>query len=324
MVEHRLWFFHTISFSATFGIEDSKSVFQFICETRKPPQRSKIFLATENTPLPTTCRGREDTEKKEKVRREMIRAFGRTIGRMHAKNIFHGDLRLNNVLLRREGGNWRFFFLDNERTKKFNKLPLRRRIQNLVQINMTPAEVMGKTDRMRFFKEYRAQTGTGKEKGKVLIAATIKGTIRRLQKQRKNRREPRKVQRTKGGNLWIETGNFRAMFSKVFPFSEEAPDFIENLERLIRAGQILREERNCIVSQIRWKDKEVVVKQYVPRGLIHSLKNTIWKSPAKQDWLNGHRLKMPNTAANKPLAYIERLKSGLIWKSYFVTEHNEL
>jgi hypothetical protein len=181
--EHQAGFFHTRSFSATLGIEGSKSVYQFICEAQKLPQRSKIFLATENTPPPAACGGREDTEKKEKVRREMIRAFGQTLGRMHAKNIFHGDLRLNNVLVRREGGNYRFFFLDNERTKKFSKLPFRHRVKNLVQVNMVPRSILSNTDRMRFFREYCAGTGIGKKDRKVLLSAVLKKTGQRIDKK---------------------------------------------------------------------------------------------------------------------------------------------
>lgn len=162
--EHQVGFFHTRSFSTTLGIEGSKPLFQFIRENRETLTRWRL-----------------------EAWRELIRAFGMTIGRMHANNIFHGDLRLNNVLVRREGENYRFFFLDNERTRKFNKLPLRRRIQNLVQVNMVPSGILSNTDRMRFFREYCAATGIGEEEGKILTAATVKKTSRRLEKRRRRR-----------------------------------------------------------------------------------------------------------------------------------------
>jgi len=86
-------------------------------------------------------------------KRALIEAFGRTIGQMHAKGIFHGDLRLGNVLVVREEQQWRFFFIDNERTKKFYHLPDRLRLKNLVQINMFRCGITN-TDRLRFFKTY--------------------------------------------------------------------------------------------------------------------------------------------------------------------------
>ncbi len=158
--EYRSGFFHTRSFLMTFEVEDSKSFFQYLCELRE-----------------------RLTQEQSGDWREMTRTFGRTLGRMHANNIFHGDLRLNNVLLRREGGNWRFFFLDNERTRKFNKLPFRCRVKNLVQLNMAPSGIVSKSDRMRFFREYRAEAGIGKEEGKALIVTILKKTSRRLEKR---------------------------------------------------------------------------------------------------------------------------------------------
>ena len=72
--------------------------------------------------------------------RELIRAFGHTVGKLHAARIFHGDLRLGNVLVRREKDGWHLFFIDNERTKKFWRLPARLRLKNLVQANILISE----------------------------------------------------------------------------------------------------------------------------------------------------------------------------------------
>jgi len=86
-------------------------------------------------------------------KRALTEAFGRTIGLMHAKGIFHGDLRLGNVLVVEEEQKWRFFFIDNERTKKFSRLPGRLRLKNLVQINMFRNGITN-SDRLRFFRAY--------------------------------------------------------------------------------------------------------------------------------------------------------------------------
>jgi tRNA A-37 threonylcarbamoyl transferase component Bud32 len=86
-------------------------------------------------------------------RRNLLRAIGRTVGRMHRAGIIHGDLRPGNVLARKVAGCWEFFFLDNERTRKWPWLPTRLRLKNLVQINMLPHGI-SRTDRMRFFQAY--------------------------------------------------------------------------------------------------------------------------------------------------------------------------
>lgn len=87
-------------------------------------------------------------------KRRLISSFGENVGRMHSNGIFHGDLRLGNVLVVKEGQKWRFFFIDNERTKKFFRLPARLRLKNLVQINMFRPEGITNTDRLMFFKSY--------------------------------------------------------------------------------------------------------------------------------------------------------------------------
>ena len=76
---------------------------------------------------------------------------------MHAANISHGDLRTGNVLVKLKEDDWDFYFLDNERTVKYNKLPDKLRIKNLVQIGMVLNENLTNTDRMRFYKTYLKQ-----------------------------------------------------------------------------------------------------------------------------------------------------------------------
>ena len=93
------------------------------------------------------------TKKVIRNKRELIKAFGKTIGKMHALGIFHGDLRLGNILIRRIESGLQFFFLDNERTRKFSRLRGVLRLKNLVQVNMFRKGISN-TDRLRFFKAY--------------------------------------------------------------------------------------------------------------------------------------------------------------------------
>lgn len=115
----------------TLEVEGAKPIYQFIAN--KPKELTEHQLRRE---------------------RDLIRTFGRIVGKMHAAGIFHGDLRLGNILARYEQDNWQFFFLDNERTKKFHRLPARLRLKNLVQVNMWRSSAIFNTDRMRFFEAY--------------------------------------------------------------------------------------------------------------------------------------------------------------------------
>jgi tRNA A-37 threonylcarbamoyl transferase component Bud32 len=88
-------------------------------------------------------------------------------------------------------------------------------------------------------------------------------------------------------------------------------------------GQILKHGNTCYVSHLNCNGKEVVVKRYNHKGFTHSLRHTIKKSRARRGWLHGHRLGILDIATPKPLAFIEQLKTKLVWKSYLVTEYVE-
>jgi tRNA A-37 threonylcarbamoyl transferase component Bud32 len=117
-------------------------------------------------------------------RRALIEAFGRTIGQMHAEGIFHGDLRLGNVLVVGEEQKWRFFFIDNERTKKFYRLPDKLRLKNLVQINMFRFGITN-TDRLRFFKTYLRENPSVAKNRQGLAKRILSRTSFRLRSERK-------------------------------------------------------------------------------------------------------------------------------------------
>ncbi len=176
MGQRKFAFLTARNFIATLEVENARSVYRIVIDEQNGSRAEQI-----------------------RERRSFIKAFGRTIGRMHAEGIFHGDLRLGNVLARKEvdstlrqssvqagspqGDEWHFFFLDNERTKKFRRLPARLRLKNLVQINMFEPWAASDTDRMRFFKEYWARNKeSGLEKA-VLIKEVLKKTGRRLRKK---------------------------------------------------------------------------------------------------------------------------------------------
>jgi hypothetical protein len=161
MGECKSSFYHTENFLVTLKVENAKQIYQLI-----PNTRSNL------------------TSEQLRSKRELIRAFGRTIGKMHADGIFHGDLRLGNVLARRGSSGWRFFFIDNERTWKFSSLPDRLRLKNLVQINMTRTGI-SRTDRLRFFKAYLEKNCDIQNMYKTLAGKVRLKTKRRSKKNKK-------------------------------------------------------------------------------------------------------------------------------------------
>ncbi|GAJ12526.1 unnamed protein product, partial [marine sediment metagenome] len=97
----------------------------------------------------------------------------------------------------------------------------------------------------------------------------------------------------------------------------------EQIDALMDGGEVLKDGNTCYVCRLTWNGKDVVVKRYNHKGVVHSLRHTIKRSRARQGWLHAHRLGMLHIATPRPLAYIEQLKGLIVWKSYLVTEHVE-
>ncbi len=117
---------------------------------------------------------------KTRAKRNLIAAFGETVGRMHAAGIFHGDLRPGNVFGEDTSEGWRFLFLDNERTRRFRRLPHRLIVKNLVQIGMLHKQLVTPTDRMRFLKSYLARNTRLRKDYKKLAAKVFSITQGRM------------------------------------------------------------------------------------------------------------------------------------------------
>ncbi len=121
--------------------------------------------------------------------RTVAEELGRVVGRMHARGIVHGDLRWGNILVVEEKpGCPKFVFLDNERTRRYGRTPGRKVLKNLVQLNFVPDGLLSRTQRMRFWRAYRAEHGTLRGEPKQWIRRVVARTAwRQVRRAGKNR-----------------------------------------------------------------------------------------------------------------------------------------
>jgi hypothetical protein len=78
------------------------------------------------------------------------------VRRLHGLGFVHGDLVPTNILVSRAFGKQsRFFFMDNDRTRRYPRwLPQTFWRRNLVQLNRMPLPGITLQDRLRFLKHY--------------------------------------------------------------------------------------------------------------------------------------------------------------------------
>jgi tRNA A-37 threonylcarbamoyl transferase component Bud32 len=253
----------------------------------------------------------ETTNKSEKE--NLLIQICKELARQHNKGVLQKDLHLGNFLLADDKiyvldpGQMRFYQHELSRKKSISQLALLVRYLPVSEIEF--AEVLCK----EYFKERNWKFGS--PDNTILQKQLI------LHKKNGIRRGLRKCLRTSKRIVQIKTERYFAIFDRNFCREDEQLNFLDRIDSLMDKGQILKNGNTCYVSRLMWNGKDVVVKRYNHKGFIHSLRHTIKGSRARRAWIHAHRLGMLEIATPKPLAYIERRRGRLVWKSYLVTEY---
>lgn len=88
------------------------------------------------------------------ARRTLARALGTLFRTLHARGVYHADLKDVNILVRGAPASPELVLLDLERVTVGPAPSLRRRTKNLVQLERTLGRLAGATDRMRILHAY--------------------------------------------------------------------------------------------------------------------------------------------------------------------------
>ena len=91
-------------------------------------------------------------------RREVLRALGAEVARLHRAGFIHGDLTPYNIFVT-AATPARFSLIDHERTAEPRLNWERRRLRNLVQLCRFELDGMGRTDRLRIIHAYSRAMG---------------------------------------------------------------------------------------------------------------------------------------------------------------------
>jgi tRNA A-37 threonylcarbamoyl transferase component Bud32 len=90
-----------------------------------------------------------------RAKREEVVRLGRLVGDLHARGVYHGDLKAVNVFVRRKHGRDSFCLVDYDRVRFVGvAVPERRRVKNLAQLAASLGTYFTRTDRLRFFRAY--------------------------------------------------------------------------------------------------------------------------------------------------------------------------
>ncbi len=92
-----------------------------------------------------------------RYRYRLISEYGRMIGFMHARGIYHADLKACNVLV--DPDEIKFYLVDTDKVVHYQQLSPAKKIKNLAQINNSIPRDVPLPIRMLFMKNYSKMTG---------------------------------------------------------------------------------------------------------------------------------------------------------------------
>jgi glycosyltransferase involved in cell wall biosynthesis len=106
-------------------------------------------------------------------RRLFVTRFGAFIGNLHARGIFHSDLKTCNILTVPSESGPCFYLMDYDDVRFRAGPSLRRRVKNLTQLFLSSPRRFGPVDRMRFLRAYGAASGLSGREGRELARRVL-------------------------------------------------------------------------------------------------------------------------------------------------------
>ena len=106
-------------------------------------------------------------------------------------------------------------------------------------------------------------------------------------------------------------------------FNYEMRQVIQDPDRFVDSGFILKSGNTATVSLVKLSDRSVVIKRYNVKGFFHGLKLAFRVSRARISWKNAFRLEFLGIPALKALALIENRLGFFGSKAYLIAEYIE-
>jgi len=269
-------------------------------------------LVTEKIPNAATALEMFNNARGPDEKLKLLILIAAELAKHHNQGVLQKDLHLGNFLL----ADNRVFSLDAAQMR-FGSQPTAQK-KSISQLAML-AQYLPAHD-------IQALTVLAREYAQTRNRHLQKSDLLFLQKQltvhRKKgiKRGLKKSLRTNKRHIKIKAGRCPAVLDRSFCRGAEAVDFIKQIDSLMDGGQVLKNGRTCYLCRVRYNGKDIVVKRYNHKGLLHSLRHTVRACRARRGWLSANRLLMLNIPTAKPLAFIENYRGPLLWQSYLVTE----
>lgn len=116
-----------------------------------------------------------------RAKRDEVAGLGAFVGDLHARGVYHGDLKAVNVFVRRKDGADSFCLVDYDRLQ-VSCVPVaaRRRWKNLAQLAASVGTYFSRADRLRFYGAYAGKVAGAWEERKRMAAEVAAACARKI------------------------------------------------------------------------------------------------------------------------------------------------
>ncbi len=117
-----------------------------------------------------------------KINRRMKKNFifhlALSFRQLHDSDVYHADLKANNIMIMESQDSWDFSYLDLDRVRFNKKITIKEMVKNLSQLNASIPNCITYTDRLRFYQIYSGMRNLNTE-NKQILKAIIQLSIKR-------------------------------------------------------------------------------------------------------------------------------------------------
>ena len=103
-------------------------------------------------------------------KKRFISYLAHSFRQLHDSNVYHADLKANNIMIMELPDTWNFFYLDLDRVCFDKTITLKKKIKNLSQLNASLPNCITYTDRLRFYRAYTGVESLDSENKRILQA----------------------------------------------------------------------------------------------------------------------------------------------------------
>lgn len=245
---------------------------------------------------------------KPKARQELVEKLMKIIAQHHNADIVHTDLHLKNFLVANDA----IYTLDGDGVRQHAGLTYKKALHNLAEM-ISKFDVLEQSEWLpQMLEAYHTIIRWHRPIDTVQIAPLANEY--RL-KALRNYADKKVFRSCTDVSVRQSASAFQA-WSNAFYLPE-------NLEcdALIAGGVLLKNGNTCTVAMAKIADKEIVIKRYNIKGVVHAVSRALRPSRAAVSWANAHRLKLLGIPTAVPIALLETRKFDLLrGKAYFLTE----